>query len=91
MQRRLAQAALPQAPIYRPTAAQFADPIAYIASIHAEGSAAGIVQIIPPAGESGGAGANARAPCGGHLTESSEAGVAAAFAAGEGSKKKAYA
>ena len=42
--------ALPEAPVYRPTAAQFADPMAYIASIRQEAQRYGACKIVPPAG-----------------------------------------
>ena len=42
---------LPEAPVFRPTAAEFADPLAYIAKIQPRGAPAGIAKIIPPPGE----------------------------------------
>ena len=41
---------LPEAPVFRPTAAEFADPLAYIAKIQPRGAPAGIAKIIPPDG-----------------------------------------
>lgn len=42
--------ALPEAPVYRPTAEQFADPMAYIASIRQEAQRYGACKIVPPVG-----------------------------------------
>ena len=42
--------AVPQCPVFRPTPREFADPFAYIKTITPEGSAAGIVKIVPPEG-----------------------------------------
>lgn len=41
---------LPEAPVFRPNAAEFADPLAYIAKIQPRGAPAGIAKIIPPDG-----------------------------------------
>jgi histone demethylase JARID1 len=41
---------VPEAPVFRPTAAEFSDPLKYINSIRAEGQKAGICRVIPPAG-----------------------------------------
>lgn len=41
---------LPEAPTYWPTREEFADPVAYIASIAPEASAWGICRIVPPDG-----------------------------------------
>ena len=41
---------LPEAPVFHPTAAEFTDPLAYIAKIQPRGAAAGIAKIIPPDG-----------------------------------------
>lgn len=41
---------LPQAPVFRPTAEEFADPLKYIASIRAQAEPSGIAKIIPPEG-----------------------------------------
>ncbi len=41
---------VPDAPTFRPTAAQFADPCAYIASIRATAAQYGAVKIVPPPG-----------------------------------------
>ena len=41
--------ALPEAPVFRPSAAEFADPIAYIKSIRALCESAGICRVVPPA------------------------------------------
>ena len=41
---------LPEAPVFRPTAAQFRDPLAFIASVREAGERSGLVRIIPPAG-----------------------------------------
>jgi histone demethylase JARID1 len=43
---------LPEAPVFRPTPAEFADPLAYIAKIQPRGSTAGIAKIVPPEGRS---------------------------------------
>ena len=43
---------LPPAPVFRPTAAEFEDPLAYIAKIQPRGAHAGIAKIIPPEGAS---------------------------------------
>jgi hypothetical protein len=45
-----AQAHLPAAPTFRPTAEQFQDPFAYLQSIAPEAYKAGIALIVPPAG-----------------------------------------
>ena len=41
---------VPEAPVFRPTAQEFADPLSYISSIQATAAAAGIAKIIPPPG-----------------------------------------
>lgn len=41
---------LPEAPTYWPTREEFADPVAYVASIAPEASAWGICRIVPPDG-----------------------------------------
>lgn len=41
---------VPEAPIFRPTAQEFADPLSYISSIQATAAAAGIAKIVPPPG-----------------------------------------
>ena len=43
--------AVPEAPVFRPTAQEFADPLSYISSIQATAAAAGIAKIIPPPGK----------------------------------------
>ena len=43
---------LPAAPVFRPTDAEFEDPLAYIAKIQSWGAHAGIAKIIPPEGVS---------------------------------------
>ena len=43
------QTAVPPAPTFHPTEAEFADPVAYINSIRAAGEAAGVACIVPPA------------------------------------------
>ena len=50
-------AELPRVPTYRPTAAEFAQPFAYVASIRQEASRYGAAKIIPPAGWRDAAGA----------------------------------
>ena len=45
---------LPEAPVFRPTAAEFEDPLAYIAKVQARGAQAGIAKIVPPQGKSAG-------------------------------------
>jgi jmjN domain len=42
--------AVPEAPVFRPTAQEFADPLSYISSIQATAAAAGIAKIVPPPG-----------------------------------------
>ena len=42
--------ALPDAPVFRPTAAQFRDPLRYVASIRREAEPFGICKIVPPRG-----------------------------------------
>jgi jmjN domain len=42
--------AVPEAPVFRPTAQEFADPLSYISSIQTTAAAAGIAKIIPPPG-----------------------------------------
>lgn len=49
-QRRTSSTAVPECPVFRPTAEAFRDPFAYIKSISALGAKAGIVKIIPPEG-----------------------------------------
>lgn len=49
-QRRTSSTAVPYCPVLHPTAEEFRDPFAYIKSISAVGSKAGIVKIIPPEG-----------------------------------------
>ncbi|KAK2079162.1 hypothetical protein QBZ16_002853 [Prototheca wickerhamii] len=39
---------LPEAPVFRPTAAEWEDPLRYIASIRAEGEAAGLAVVVSP-------------------------------------------
>ncbi len=46
----LPQEGVPSAPIFRPTAEEFADPYAYIAQIREQASAAGIAMVVPPVG-----------------------------------------
>ena len=46
----LSPATLPEAPVFRPTAAEFADPMQYIKSIRPIAEPAGICKIIPPSG-----------------------------------------
>lgn len=41
---------LPSAKVYRPTAAEWADPLRYISSISKEAQACGIAKIVPPEG-----------------------------------------
>lgn len=41
---------VPEAPVCRPTAQEFEDPLGYISSIQASAAAAGIAKIIPPPG-----------------------------------------
>lgn len=41
---------VPEAPVFRPTAQEFADPLSYISSIQATAAAAGIAKIVPPPG-----------------------------------------
>jgi hypothetical protein len=41
---------LPEAPVYRPTAEEFKDPVQYMAKIGPEASKFGIAKIIPPDG-----------------------------------------
>ena len=41
---------LAEVPVFRPTAAQFRDPLAFIASVREAGERCGLVRIIPPAG-----------------------------------------
>lgn len=41
---------LPEAPVFRPTAAEFGDPLAYIGKIQSRGVLSGIAKIIPPQG-----------------------------------------
>jgi hypothetical protein len=41
---------LPEVPVFRPTAAQFRDPLAFIASVREAGERCGLVRIIPPEG-----------------------------------------
>ena len=41
---------VPEAPVFRPTAVEFQDPLEYIASINAEVAPCGIAKIIPPPG-----------------------------------------
>ena len=41
---------LPEAPVFRPSTADFKDPLAYIAKIQSHGAHAGIAKIIPPQG-----------------------------------------
>jgi len=42
---------VPEAPVFHPTVEEFANVLEYIASIKKAGEAAGIVKIVPPAGE----------------------------------------
>lgn len=42
--------AVPDAPVFRPTAEEFQDPLGYISSIQGSATAAGIAKIIPPPG-----------------------------------------
>lgn len=42
--------AVPEAPVFRPTAQEFADPLSYISGIQTSAAAAGIAKIIPPPG-----------------------------------------
>lgn len=49
-QRRTSSAEMPECPMFRPTAAEFRDPFAYIKSISAVGAKAGIAKIVPPEG-----------------------------------------
>lgn len=48
-------AKVPEAPVYRPTEAEFEEPMAYIRSIWYDAAQSGIVKIIPPAGWKSGA------------------------------------
>ena len=41
---------IPEAPVFRPTAAQFRDPLRYVASIRREAEPFGICKIVPPRG-----------------------------------------
>ena len=41
---------VPEAPVYRPSAEEWEDPLAYIASIQEAAAKAGIAKIIPPTG-----------------------------------------
>ena len=41
---------IPDAPVFRPTAAQFRDPLRYVASIRREAEPFGICKIVPPKG-----------------------------------------
>ena len=41
---------VPEAPVFRPTAAEFADPLRYIAQIRSIAEQSGICKIVPPAG-----------------------------------------
>lgn len=43
-------AEVPEAPVYHPTAEEWEDPLAYVASIQDEAVKAGIVKIVPPTG-----------------------------------------
>lgn len=41
---------VPEAPVYRPSAEEWEDPLGYIASIQEAAAKAGIAKIIPPTG-----------------------------------------
>ena len=43
-------AAVKEAPVFHPSAEEFADPLRYIASIRAEAEPCGLCRIVPPAG-----------------------------------------
>lgn len=43
--------AVPEAPVFRPTAEEFEDPLAYISSIQAAAASSGIAKIVPPPGQ----------------------------------------
>ena len=49
-QKRTSSTAVPDCPVFHPTAEEFADPFAYIKSISAVGAEAGIAKIVPPQG-----------------------------------------
>ena len=49
--RRVSSTTVPECPVFRPTAEQFADPFAYIKSITPEAMPYGIAKIIPPEGK----------------------------------------
>ena len=49
--RRVSSTTVPECPVFRPTAEQFADPFAYIKSITPEAMPYGIAKIIPPQGK----------------------------------------
>lgn len=44
---------IPAAPIFRPTAEEFRDPVAYISRIGPEAAKYGLAHIVPPEGEAG--------------------------------------
>ena len=51
-QKRTSSTAVPECPVFHPNAEEFTDPFAYIKSISAVASKAGIAKIVPPEGAS---------------------------------------
>ena len=52
MQQRRQEVHVPEAPVFRPTAEEFRDPLAYIASIRSAAEPFGIAKVVPPASAS---------------------------------------